>query len=292
MAAQTFASLAGIAPRGRHPFGGLLALALCAVLSAGCDSGSNPLAPYEGARPLTFLRVTQNFQPDVQWVGGRVAAVGVNRGPRAALDSTLVWLQTASGNEIASHVTFGQAGDDAAVAQYGGVPLDSLEDGAEYTFWLAEEAAFEAALEEGALTPHTFVDTTVTMNLFLRGTSRGGAGIDVRIVRSETLLETRYFVHWTPAIPFRQVGLRKGAGIPGFRDLVWHTVQSEGDDAILPPLTIGVAPEGASDAVAFPESGFESDSYVLWMTDSTWQGDFSLRAPGLAYFVIFASNFE
>jgi len=263
-----------------------------AGLLAACDGGpGTDLAGYEGQRPLILMKVTQAFTPDIQWVGGRVAAVGVNRGDRAALDSTLVWLMRGDGNTIGSHVTVGQEGRDDLVRQFGGTPLDSLVDGETYTFWLAEEDVFAAGL--AGADAFGFADTTLTMGLLLRGTIRGGLDAGLRVVREERLLGTRYIVEWNPAVKFRQVALRKGAGSPGFTGLVWHIAQDPGTpDAIASPLVIGDTVDVAPTAVAWPESGFEPDSYVLWMTDSTWDGSFGLRAPGMAAFTIFATSFE
>src|SRR5690554_3861119 len=136
-----------------NPLPRLRTWAACAVLAvmvagipallAGCSDESNPLAPYEGNRPLELLKVTQHFTPEIQWVGGRVAAVGVNRGPEPALDATLVWLQAASDDDIGSFVTVGQNTAADLVQSFGGTPADSLTDGEEYTFWIAQKSAFD-----------------------------------------------------------------------------------------------------------------------------------------------------
>src|SRR5690606_978668 len=122
---------------------------------------------------LTLLRVTQSYTPDLQWVGGRVAAVGVNRGDRAALDETLVWLLTAPEDTINRFVRFGQHTNEVLVRQYGGTPVDSLADDTEYTFWLATREAFDAGLAPGAVDSFNFVDTTVTVTYLLKGRSGG-----------------------------------------------------------------------------------------------------------------------
>src|SRR5690606_5365878 len=139
------------------------------------------LADYEGERPLTILTVTQNFTPDIQWVGGRVAAVGVNRGSKAALDSTLVWLITDVDNNIESYVTIGPNADKNAVMQYGGTPVDSLSDDTEYTFWLAEKSALDGGLQPAALNGTNYTDTTFTTRHILSGLNRGVAGVNITI---------------------------------------------------------------------------------------------------------------
>lgn len=262
------------------------------IIIAGCTSERNPLAPYSAHRPLTLLAVTQSFTPDVQWVGGRVAAVGVNRGPVAALDSTLVWMMTSDGDNIESHVTIGTGTDVDAVHGYNGTAVDRLDDDTQYTFWLATDEAYAAGLAASARNAFSFVDTTMTMNLVLAGLSRGGANVDMRVVRDERLLGTQYVVEWTPADhAFRRVAIRRGAALPGFTDLVWHIVIPEGEpDAITSPLIIGDHPEGTVMAQAWTE-GFQPAVHTLWMVDSTWDNTFGARAPGMAAFVMFATNF-
>lgn len=268
---------------------------LASALWTGCSDEENPLAPYDGHRPLDILKVTQSFTPEVQWVGGRVAAVGVNRGERAALDSSLVWLRTAPGNSISSVVAVGPEHDRDLVASFGGTPLDSLADGETYTFWLAEADAFAAGLDSAAVAPGTFADTTLTMQLVLRGQSGGDRdlGVQFRIVRDERITGERYVVTWEPEdVLFRRVAIRQ-APTGGFQDLIWHIVVPEEEPpSIAPPLTIGVAPEGVQEAEAFPETGFEPAVHILWAATDDWTGGFGPSTQGYAWFRIFADNFE
>jgi hypothetical protein len=285
-------------------------LAGAALAAAGCSEDANPLAPYEGARPLDLLRVTQSFTPEIQWVGGRVAAVGVNRGTRAALDATLVWLQTAPDNSISSFVATEQGADEALVLSYGGTPQDRLTDGETYTFWLAERSALEADLDSALIEAGTFVDTTMTMQLLLCGQNGGGLGATFEIERDERLTGERFVVRWAPAdVAFRRLAIRE-APAGGFTDLVWHVVSPEdGPPLILPPVVIGVTPDGAQEATAF--AGFARDdqwnppeerddstldqdppTYTLWAATDEWNTTFTPNAPGYATFRILKNNFD
>ena len=261
------------------------------VVLARCSVESNPLAPYEGERPLQFLRVTQSFTPEVQWVGGRVAALGVNRGATAALDATLVWMRAADGNTISSFATVGKGGSADLVARYGGTLLDSLEDGGTYTFWMAEQDVLDAGLDASSFDGFNFADTTMTLNLLLNGRSLGGVDAEIVVSREETLTETRYIVDWAPReMPFRQIGITQGR-VGGFTNLVWHVVLPDAvEEGIRPPVVIGEVPPGADEVVPF--SGFEADFFVLWMTTEEWDSTFGPRSTGYAYFQIFPSNFE
>lgn len=270
-------------------------LLLAGALGAGCSGDEGPLAPYDGHRPLEILKVTQSFTPEIQWVGGRVAAVGVNRGERAALDSSLVWLRTAPENSIGSVVALGPDYERDLVESFGGVPLDSLADGETYTFWLAEASAFAEGLDSSRVAPGAFADTTMTMQLVLRGQAGGdrGLGLAFRITREETITGERYLVSWEPEdVRFRRLAIRQGP-TGGFTELIWHLVVPEEEPAsIAPPLVIGEAPEGVQEAEAFPETGFEPAVYILWAATDDWGGGFLPSAQGYAWFRIFADNFE
>ena len=274
-------------------------LALCATgaLLLHCSDGDDaPLAPYQGSRPLQILRVTKNMTPDIQWLGGRVAAIGVNRGPRAALDSSLIWLRTAPENSIGSWISYGQETDAARIAQYGGTPRPALSDSAQYTFWLAEKSALAANLDSAAIDGYTFQDTTFVMSILLRGknggekNSKGVEIVTITITRTETMLQDRYILTWTPAdLPFRQIAVRKNS-LGGFKDLIWHVVTPDSlPDNIYPPVTIGVAPPGTEEAIAWPATGFEKNKVqILWMSNSKWRADnFSPSASGYAWLRIY-----
>lgn len=293
--------------QGLGPTPYVLAILLAWAALAGCTDEANPLAPYEGNRPLDLLRVTQNFTPEIQWVGGRVAAVGVNRGGTAALDTSLVWLQTAPGDDINSFVTVGQNTAEDLIRSFGGTPVDSLADGEEYTFWIAERSAFDVALDSTRRDPTAFDDTTFTTRLVLQGNSRGDRDLDVeyRIVRSERLLGTRYVVTWTPAVPFRRLAIRL-APTGGFTELLWHVlIPDEEEGAILPPVVIGETPPGAQEAVPF--QGFEVDDEInapddsldvmaptqtLWAVTEDWDGTFLPFATGYTFIQMLGCNFD
>ena len=272
-----------------------LSLALLGLLAAGCDgTGPDQLPEYEGHRALEVLQVTQSYTPDLQWVGGRVAAVGVNRGSTAALDSTLIWIATADDNSIPSHVTIsGEANQRSVVESYGGTPADSLASGEQYTFWLAEKSVFEAGLDSSSFDGMNFVDTTFTTQLQLTGLTKGEFGLveEITVTRDQSLLEERYIVNWTPSsIAFRRIAIQVGT-TGGFDNLVWHVlVPEESTEGILPPVVIGEAPENTEVAVEF--TGFVSgEGHTLWMNTSEWEGNFGFGATGYAAYQMFESNF-
>lgn len=262
-------------------------------LSSCTEESSDVLAPYQASRPLIFLKVTQSFRPQIQWVGGRVAAVGVNLGREAALDSSLVWLMTADDNTIASFVQVGQSTDIARIQEFGGTPVDSLSNDMEYTFWLAEKEAFDAGLARTELDEFNFADTTMTMRLLLRGQTGGdrNLAVRIRIIRDETLMADKFIVDWTPSdVPFRRLAIREGT-FGAFTNLIWHIVTPDSlADNILPPVTIGQPPSGTDEVIAWPESGFKPNTvHFLWMVNSNWTvNNFTPTATGYVWFRIFA----
>lgn len=262
------------------------------LVCGGCDQAENPLAPYEGHRPLVIQRLTESFAPDLQWVGGRVAAVGINRGEIAALDSTLVWMHTSDGDEIDSPVYVRESLNKNEVTSMGGTPSDSLEDGVSYTLWLAEQSALDAALQGGAVDSFSFADTTFTLSYLLTGRSGGGVDADFTIFRDERLTSDDYQLTWTPVdLAFRRIAIRN-ATLGGFTNLLWHVVLPDSlPDSITPPVVIGQAPEDA--LVATPWSGFATGGHVLWAATSDWNGSsFGFNTDGYSFFQIFAANFE
>jgi hypothetical protein len=273
---------------------------LAGIGMSGCSTESLPPAPYLGERPLEFLRVTQNFTPDIQWVGGRVAAVGVNRGDRAALDSTLVWIRRAPGNSISSVVTIGPDFDAAYVQSLGGTPEEELTDRETYTFWLAEASVLDAGLDPGAGTAGSFADTTLTLKLVLDGVPRSALGVVFRIEREERIVSDHYVISWTPAdVRFRRLAINMGT-TGRWTEHLWHIVVPEGQaPSISSPVIVGVPPEGAQEATAWPDDGFMVKppcpsgrrNYVLWAATDAWNESFLVTAPGYAQFQVSFRNF-
>lgn len=129
----------------------------------GCSDDDNTLAPYEGRRPLANIVLEANsYTPKITWVGGYVSVLGVNRGARAALDTSLVWLIRIDGNNLHFPVTFGQtpAGAQNITGQYGGQSIDRLREDVSYTFWvLKAEAWSQVAAQANKL---LLVDSSAT----------------------------------------------------------------------------------------------------------------------------------
>lgn len=273
---------------------GALATVIPWLLMVGCSGDSvDSLAPYEGHRPLTFLKITKSYTPEIQWLGGWVAAVGVNRGERAALDSSLVWLMTAEDNSIRSYVTVGTNTDTVTIEQFGGTPQDSLEDRTGYTFWLAEKEMFEAGLDTVFNDGYNFVVTTITLDLRVNGVTKGEKSgnelvVTMTVFQNESLAENQFILGWSPdSIAFRQIAIRKGKTIPGWDNLEWHILTPDSlEDNVYPPVVLGAQIEGTDVVIPWTAGEFERNKiYTVWMSNSKWTpGNFSMDAYGLAFF--------
>jgi hypothetical protein len=269
--------------------------AVVGIGTSGCSTESLPPAPYLGERALEILKVTQNFTPDIQWVGGRVAAVGVNRGDRAALDSTLVWIRRGSGNNISSIVTFDSDFDVDFVLSVGGTPQDSVFHDETYTFWIAEESVFSANLDPTAGPDGAFTQVTKKMEILLLGAQHSSIGVEFTVQRAERIISDHYLISWTPEdVQFRRLVINRGT-IGAWTDHFWHIVVPETDAAsISSPVIIGVPPEGAQEAAQWPDEGFMTKPpcpqfrrrYVLWAATDDWNESFLVTAPGYAQFQI------
>jgi hypothetical protein len=264
-------------------------------LLPGCSEKANVLAPYLGERPYIILTVTKSPAPDIQWVGGRAAALGVNVGDKAALDSTLVWLTTADDDAISSPIRFGADANEQEILAAGGHPLDSLSNNQVYTFWIAEADAFSAGLDKASLDPFTFVDSTLEVTYLLRGRSAGdpSLGVEFTVMRDQHLSTEVYRISWTPADqPFRRIVINAGSSGSLKDGIAWHiVVPDDQPDSILPPLTIGTTPDGA--LLVKDWQGFSVSNHILWAQTSDWDGEsFGLRTKGYAQFLIFKNNFE
>lgn len=280
------------------PIKALIAIVTLMLVCCVEDTDST-LAPYQGYRELEIIYIMHSPEPDIQWLGGRVAAVGVNQGDKAALDSTLIWLMTAEDNAIDSYVTYGTDADTDKIQQCEGEFIDSLSHKVQYTFWLAEKDAYDANLASAYLDEHTFVDTTFELSYILSGRLKSGyTNIEeIRIEQNETILTNTFTVSWLPADkPFREIGILKRS-LPSNENLSWHirTSPDSLEDNIFPPIIIGEQIPGTIEIVPWESSGFLPDednlvvgaTHVIWLVDDRCSCNYTKDDVGLAYMIIY-----
>lgn len=273
----------------------IASIGLAAVCLVSCDTVETPLAPYAAERPFQILTITESFAPDIQWVGGRAAAVGINRGTRAAMDSTLVWLVRVDGDMLDSPLRVREQNDAEAVMSLGGNPLDSLVSDSVYTFWVADKNALDVGLDQSSVDNHTFASVTDTLHFQMTGSNGGDSrlGVAFSVHRDQTLTEDKYIVTWTPStLAVSQLGINDASLGSFSRGLIWHiAVENDESAGILPPVTIGVVPPGAvevQDWIGFDSTGVKT----LWVAAPGWNGLFDRNARNYAFFRMSDDNFH
>jgi len=107
-----------------------------------CENTDDTLAPYVGSPNVSGLQIeAKSYTPKITWIGGYITVLGINRGSKAALDNSLVWLIYKSGNDIHYPVQYGQLpiGVQDLTSQYGGSSIPELIEDSTYTIWVIKE---------------------------------------------------------------------------------------------------------------------------------------------------------
>lgn len=272
--------------------GYLLITIMVFIIFTGCKNNSDMiLAPYGDFRPLSITTVTHGFNPDIDWLGGRVAAVGINRGMNPGLDSTLVWLRTASADTIGAYATMGIETDYSGISSFNGTAVDSLEHGTTYTFWIATLQSFEHNLDSAYSDEHNFASRVMKLNLKLNGRVGGQKGLinDISIIRDQNITSERIHVSWEPKDEgFNQVVLRYGTD-GGYTNRLYHIVTADTTNSILPPITLGDEEENIRVIQEWePFSLIKGKLYFFWMSKTSWREEnFSSKAFGYAYYLMY-----
>ena len=122
--------------------------ALMAGLYIGCKNEDAALAPYTpGSVTLNAMQVESGtYVPTISWGGGYVSALGVNKGTRARLDTSLIWLIHQAGDAIHYQRQFGvlPTGAQDLTTTYGGQPNTTLAEDQMYSFWVAKDDVWGA----------------------------------------------------------------------------------------------------------------------------------------------------
>lgn len=120
----------------------LMASILTLTIASSC-SEDNTLAPYVGSPGMSKISIESGTTtPRINWIGGYVTVLGVNKGNYPALDSSLIWLIYLSGDQIKYPVKYGQlpGGAQDITSNYGGIFQSELIEDSSYSFWVMKEA--------------------------------------------------------------------------------------------------------------------------------------------------------
>jgi hypothetical protein len=284
-------------------------LILAGIFSA-CNKEDGALAPYIGSPQLSGISVEKlSFRPHIEWLGGYVSVLGINRGSKAALDSTLVWLVYSPGNSLHYPIQFGMlpSGAQDLTAQYGGVKPDSLSEDVQYTYWLMKEDAWKqvtAAANKNILvdsslaassviisgdsvrvTPMSLVRSTENMDAFVNISSVETRGNLAAITVIQPTKNNYPLMRWkikqagVTDSTISAIGITEGNQYnpAGIRWEVWSVDSSTGkkvygkNDVIASPLLLGPKIPGTQTFVEFPAEGLKRNiDYYIWIANKGW----------------------
>jgi hypothetical protein len=301
----------------------LLAFVVLATF-CGCKTEDETLAPYiSGGRVLSPMTVQDSvFIPKVTWLGGYVTAFGVNRGTRAILDTSLVWLVYSAGNSLHYPITFGTLppGAQDLTAQYGGTSLARLKEDNTYTFWILKEDAWN---QVASISGKQFlVDTTIGSGVRVANDSVWIGGfshaqftrlldvyINIKSLTSYGRLGTIDVIKSdssnSPTITFKitqsgvtdtmisAIGVVLG-GMYQVNNRVWEVISADvrpdttiywKNNVISSPLHMGQQISNTEAFVSYPPEGLtRGASYYLWIANKNWdQVGRSRSTPNYAF---------
>lgn len=297
--------------------------AILALLILSCTDSEGPLAPYvAGGNPLSKITVEpESFRPQITWVGGYVSVFGINRGTSAVLDSTLLWLVYASGDNLHFPTKFGvtPTGAQNLTASYGGSIPDSLYEDSTYTIWIMKEDAWSTVtanagkviVEDTSLASSAAAGTdtvrvstfshnqlTDTIDVFINLTEvRSLGGLAIVVARASNV-DNHPRVTWT----MRTVGADSLVAALGtvaatqydVNSLVWEvlSVDSSGGspayrskNVMGSPLVMGQSFPETVVFTPYPAAGLErGKQYLFWIANKDWDGIGHARStPNHAY---------
>jgi hypothetical protein len=300
-----------------------LVLALATLFFQACSNDdTGTLVPYAGGQNLSTIAIEKlSFTPRVSWQGGYVTVFGVNRGARAALDTSLVWLVYGAGNGVRYPVTFGNlpAGAADLTTQYGGTPIARLKEDNQYTFWVMNDNAWGQVSSQRN---KKLVVDSVTTNLvrvqgdtiYVNETSHAQYSelLDVYINIKDVIQFgklgkigiTKSDTSNSPLITFQvtQAGADSAVsamgivygGIYNVNAVVWEMISKDvqpdttifwKNDVIRSPLMAGQRVAGTETFVELAPDGLKRGlSYYLWMANKNWDQQTRLRStPNYAF---------
>lgn len=282
------------------------------VIIGSCKNNNEEiLAPYGGGiRSLaSFTLQDSTYNPKFTWVGGYAAALGVNRGGNAALDSTLIWLITTQGDNIQYPVKFGQLpqGAQDRTTSFGGIPITRLIEDQEYTFWLLKDDAWsQLSNQKGKMfridslatsairlqgdtafvrsTSYTQVTDTVNILVNIKDFESHGKLADITIeeIDSSNSPIVKFTITQGTDSLVAATGLVVGSGVYDVNNVVWEVLSEETvggqtvygkNNVIKSPFIVGQSFPQTHVFAAYPSAGLQRNKvYYLWIAGKDWDG--------------------
>jgi hypothetical protein len=290
-------------------------LALTAALiwaGPGCESEDSTLAPYAGGeRTLSTITIEDStLVPRITWLGGYATVLAVNKGSRASLDPTLVWLVSKTADALSYPVKYGTlpSGAQDLTGQYGGSVSSTLAEDTTYTYSVIKAEAWSLISQRPGMP--IVVDSTVTGVL----TERNDSVFVNPLYMTQTTIRTDLFINVKEVKPFGRLGrLEVFASDTTNRLLVTWTITQSGltdsliaaigltrgsqydinsvtwelisedltvtppvyfkNNVIRSPLRMGDEVQGAVQFTVYPANGLDRGTqYYLWIANKDWDG--------------------
>jgi len=283
------------------------------LLFLSCESEDGTLAPYAERENVMSTIVIQDstFAPKITWVGGYSCVLGVNRGSRAVLDSSLVWLVKAQGNTLRYPVLFGQLpqGAQELSGTYGGRPITKLKEDDIYTYWIIKEDAWslvsaqrgKVMVADAAATgivlarndslfiqaaSYTQARDTIDIYVNLKDPDPRGRLADIMIEETDSsnnpLVRFQIKQDGISDTLVAAVGLVVNSALYDVNNVLWEVLSKEtvgGQPAyrtknvISSPLFMGQTLSQTQVFISYPAAGLERNKlYYFWIATKDWDG--------------------
>lgn len=294
-----------------------------------CEKSDNVLAPYSGSPKVSGLQIeNKSFTPKITWIGGYVTVLGINRGNKAALDNSLVWLIYKAGDDIHYPVQYGnpQSGVQDLTSQYGGTSMPELIEDSIYTFWVMKENVWSVVsanagkiisldpslnenyvIEGDTIKLSSSVHTQVTQNLdnyinIYEISAFGRLGtiqIQQPTASDNPLIAWNIIQSGVTDTLIAALGIAEGNQYSSANSLweVYSEVNENGTllygkhNVIPAPLIAGQNFDSTKVFVEYPVAGLQRNkSYYIWIANKDWDGVGRLRATSFYAYATFKTR--
>lgn len=288
-----------------------------------CQDVDNTLAPYAGSPRVSGLTLEErSFTPKITWIGGYVTAIGINKGTRAALDSTLIWLMYKENDGIRYPVQYGQLQNGAQdlTTQFGGIKISELIEDSVYTIWVIKQNVWnslsalpnktivaDSSISEmfvvvnDTIKVSNSVHTQVTKNLdnYINVYDVAAFGRLGSIKIEKPTTSNNPLISWTIVQSgvtdtlLAAIGIAEGNQYSSassiwevYSEITENGVTFYGKHNVIPgPLPSGQIVNNTKVFVNYPADGLERNkTYYIWIANKDWDGVNRLRAtPNYAF---------
>ena len=299
------------------------------LLLSGCEKSDNTLAPYVGSPIISNLQIEEeSFSPKITWVGGYVSMLGVSKGSKAILDSSLVWLLYKSENGIHYPVQYGELPDGVQdlTSQFGGTTTAELDEDSTYTFWiikgdvsdivlanpnktiildtlLTEE--YDIAGDTIKLSASIYTETTELLdnyiNIYEISTFGKLGKISIEKPKTSNNPKITWVINQSDVTDtlIAAIGVALGSQYSSSTSVweVYSEVEENGvlqygkNNVIASPVIMGQTIDETKIFVEYPEDGLErGQTYYLWIANKDWDSENRLRSTSYYAYATFKTN--